>query len=144
MLPFWVRVELGAMAMNGCSAFPKAPTSLEPTIRSFSVTSKTLIGGRSLGVGLTPLQRCCQCILQPQPTGQSSIWSYLSSVGTFLLLALSDWATRHRVVNWFSFCLLNLHVGFILFTNPSARAGYDTRSIFKRSLTGFNSEFSFS
>ena len=32
----------------------------------------------------------------------------------------------------------------ILFTNPSVRAGYDTRSIFKRSLTGFNSEFSFS
>ena len=31
-----------------------------------------------------------------------------------------------------------------IFTNPSARAGYDTRSIFKRSLTGFNSEFSFS
>ena len=26
--------------------------------------------------------------------------------------------------------------------NPSARAGYDTRSIFKRSLTGLNSEFS--
>ena len=32
----------------------------------------------------------------------------------------------------------------IIFTNPSARAGYDTRSFFKRSLTGFNSEFSFS
>ena len=32
----------------------------------------------------------------------------------------------------------------ILFTNLSARAGYDTRSIFKRSLTGLNSEFSFS
>ena len=32
---------------------------------------------------------------------------------------------------------------FIQFTNPSARAGYDTRSIFKQSLTGFNSEFSF-
>ena len=28
--------------------------------------------------------------------------------------------------------------------NPSARAVYDTRSIFKRSLTGLNSEFSFS
>ena len=28
--------------------------------------------------------------------------------------------------------------------NPSARAGYDTRSIFKRSLIGFNSQFSFS
>ena len=32
--------------------------------------------------------------------------------------------------------------GIIIFTNPSARAGYDT--IFKRSLTGLNSEFSFS
>ena len=28
--------------------------------------------------------------------------------------------------------------------NPSARVGYDTRSIFKRSLTGLNSDFSFS
>ena len=36
--------------------------------------------------------------------------------------------------------------GFILvlFTNPSAQAGYDTKSIFKWSLTGLNSEFSFS
>ena len=32
----------------------------------------------------------------------------------------------------------------ILFTNPSARGGYDTRSIFKQSSTGLNSEFSFS
>ena len=31
-----------------------------------------------------------------------------------------------------------------IFTNPSAQAGYDTRSILKRSLTGLNSEFSFS
>ena len=35
-------------------------------------------------------------------------------------------------------------VWVIIFTNPSARAGYDIRSIFKRSLTGLNSEFSFS
>ena len=28
--------------------------------------------------------------------------------------------------------------------NPSAREGYDTRSIFKRSSTDLNSEFSFS
>ena len=33
---------------------------------------------------------------------------------------------------------------FIIFTNPSAWAGYDTRSILKRSLTGLSSEFSFS
>ena len=32
----------------------------------------------------------------------------------------------------------------IIFPNPSAGAGYDTRSIFKRSLTGLNLEFSFS
>ena len=31
-----------------------------------------------------------------------------------------------------------------IFTNPSTQAGYDTRSIFKRSLTGLNSGFSFS
>ena len=31
-----------------------------------------------------------------------------------------------------------------IFTNPSTQAGYDTRSIFKLSLTGLNSEFSFS
>ena len=35
-------------------------------------------------------------------------------------------------------------ITYILFTNPSARAGYETRSIFKRSLTGLNSEISFS
>ena len=33
---------------------------------------------------------------------------------------------------------------FTIFTNPSARAGYDTRSIFKRSLTGFEFRVSFS
>ena len=31
-----------------------------------------------------------------------------------------------------------------IFTNPSSRTGYDTWSIFKRSLTGLNSEFSVS
>ena len=37
-----------------------------------------------------------------------------------------------------------IYIYIYIFTNPSARAGYDTRSIFKRSLTGLNSEFSFS
>ena len=32
---------------------------------------------------------------------------------------------------------------FIIITQPPARTGYDTRSIFKRSLTGLNSQFSF-
>ena len=42
-------------------------------------------------------------------------------------------------------CSRNLIKGInTLFTNPFTRAGYDTTSIFKRSLTCLNSEFSFS
>ena len=41
-------------------------------------------------------------------------------------------------------CLEIIIFDIYIFTNPSARAGYDTRSIFKWSLTGLNSEFSFS
>ena len=37
-----------------------------------------------------------------------------------------------------------IYIYIYSFTNPSARAGYDTRSVFKRSLTGLNSEYSFS
>ena len=29
-LPFWSRIDLGAMAMKRCSGFPKAPALLEP------------------------------------------------------------------------------------------------------------------
>ena len=47
------------------------------------------------------------------------------------------WIWNHNVVK-------KIKINIVLFTNPSARAGYDTRSIFKRSLTGLNSEFSFS
>ena len=44
---------------------------------------------------------------------------------------------------------LSIHRSIYIFMNtylpkPSARAGYDTRSIFKWSLTGLNPEFSFS
>ena len=44
----------------------------------------------------------------------------------------------------YSYIMFFLGFFKMIFTNPSARAGYDTRSIFKRSLTGLNSEFSFS
>ena len=65
MQTFQARVDLGAMAMKGYSAFPKAPASLE-TLPSDCLVS---LPGHSLG-GLTPLQRCSRCILQSQPTGQ--------------------------------------------------------------------------
>ena len=43
----------------------------------------------------------------------------------------------HERKKWFG---ISYNPKKVLFTNPSARAGYDTRSIFKRSLTGLNSE----
>ena len=43
--------------------------------------------------------------------------------------------------NWME---ITFKKNYIIFTNSSALAGYDTRSIFKRSLTGLDSEFSFS
>ena len=64
MLPCQVRVDLGAMAMKGSSTFPKPQHHWKLTIRLSSVISRILIGG------LTSLQRCSWCILQPQPTGQ--------------------------------------------------------------------------
>ena len=36
-----------------------------------------------------------------------------------------------------------IYIYIYTFTNPSAQAKYDKRSVFKRSLTGFNSEFFF-
>ena len=46
---------------------------------------------------------------------------------------------RQTSTKWSINCFL-----LTIFTNLSAQAGYDTRSIFKQSLTGLNSEFSFS
>ena len=68
----------------------------------------------------------------------SSISSTEKDIETRLMKA---WTAIDRLsIIWKS----DLTDKMILFTNPSAWAGYDTRSIFKRSLTGFNSEFSFS
>ena len=60
MLPLRVRVDLGAMAMKGYSAFPKAPAPLEP---------------HSLRGGSYPSAEV-QCILQPQLTGQVIVVGY--------------------------------------------------------------------
>ena len=159
-----------------------------------------------MGGGLTPLQRCSQCIPQPQLTGQCKIEKafkgadYIDShitwlapnprfifVGYKIKMHWCSWkhtacnyavqsGSRNYLIYWCptTFVLrgseswiLFLEIFFftpcgqcrpmkkfrsvnpintcmVLFTNPSARAGYDTRSIFKRSLTGLNSEFSFS
>ena len=102
---------------------------------------------------MTPLQRCCQCILQPQPTGQLVKWAIrignrrtsgnhqkysIVMVGGNTEKSPRD--LKRLVVTQSSVKDHQLTI----FTNPSSRVGYDTRSVFKRSLTGLNSEFSFS
>ena len=47
-------------------------------------------------------------------------------------------------VNHIPYSVISSLILFFIFTNPSARLGYDTRSISKRSLTVLNSDFSFS
>ena len=47
----------------------------------------------------------------------------------------------HICVCVYPFKILSIYI--YIFTNPSARAGYNTRSIFKWSLTGLNTEYSF-
>ena len=84
-------------------------------------------------------------------------WSNSNSVNTFIDKIFKEaWAhSLSRTVKWSHLFLSDtnnsicLHIVkyfelFLIFTNPSARAGYDTRSIFRWSLTGLNSEFSFS
>ena len=65
-------------------------------------------------------------------------WGFVYCADVFRLQAFV-WMQKHFIK-----IILFLWKIIIIFTNPSARAGYDTRSIFKRILTGLNSEFSFS
>ena len=50
----------------------------------------------------------------------------------------------HKDYTYSYLIVIDLYIKVYIFTQPSARVGYDTRSIFKRSLTGLNLEFSFS
>ena len=54
---------------------------------------------------------------------------------------MSEWSSHVWLLRSYIFYH---YFALTIFTNPSARAGYDMRSIFKQSLTGLNSEFSFS
>ena len=77
----------------------------------------------------TVTPRCCSRVGTSE-----SFWVTYSNVRSVKQLQANLLAIRQSV----------LRSSSILFTNPSGRAGYDSRSIFKRSLTGLNLEFSFS
>ena len=85
----------------------------------------------------TPIIYCTRQVLQTAYSVCTEIMQKSSSHKRSSLMS-SSFLLRQCTA-----CLVRLDFE-ILFTNRSARAGYDTRSIFKRSLTGLNSEFSFS
>ena len=62
------RVDLGAIAMKGYSAFAKAPALLKPHHQIVLYNFQDFRWG-----GLTPQQRSSRCIQQPQPIVKSSL-----------------------------------------------------------------------
>ena len=78
-----------------------------------------------LGRGLTPLQRCCRCILQPQPTGsQDTHWarSYPSADALSVYSTTpANWATGHSLGGVLPLCRGAVGV----FYNPT-RLGHNT------------------
>ena len=74
-------------------------------------------------------------------------WAAISTLKGFIVISnTGDRTSDHRIHSRNSTTEPPIHIALkrSYLPNPSARAGYDTRSIFKRSLTGLNSEFSFS
>ena len=149
--------------------FLTIPFSLSTQFSSIWPKDRTLSGTTTLGhcgPGSNGNQRVL-CIPQSSSITGASPSDCLESYPGYLLeesypsvkmqslysTTLADWtekSTRFRLttdnqkrkkssLKFEDFCCCKQ----IIFTNPSARAGYDTRSIFKRSLTGLNSEFSF-
>ena len=80
MLTLRGRENLGAMAINGYSAFPKAPQLQEP---HYQIVYCHMQDTRRCG-GFTSFQRSSRYILQPQATEQKMTSSYED--GIFLIL----------------------------------------------------------
>ena len=110
----------GAMARMGYSTLPKSPW-LEPHH-----------------------QIVYQCRIQD--TGWGGVFYPSAAMQLVYSTALPAWAMDSEKESTKS--VLSAQIdnddSVTIFTNPSTQAGYDTRSIFKWSLTGLNSEFSFS
>ena len=66
VLPLWGQSGPGSDGNEGVLRIPQSSSTAETSPSDCLVSYP----GHSLGGGLTPLQRCSQCILQPQLTGQ--------------------------------------------------------------------------
>ena len=122
--------------------------------RHFSLSF--IASGRSSGLHPVSSHSCCMYVRAGRP---AFAWPYVgvhrntSLMSSSLLLQQCPaclvrltWIVFMMGGRWpYSWCLVECcRQDLSYLPNPSARAGYDTRSIFKRSLTGLNSEFSFS
>ena len=107
MLPFRVRVDLGATAMKGCSAFPKAPASLEPHHQivlchiqdPHAKCSRCILQPRQLGQGgsFNPLKICCRAILGPSPNRLGKI---RFNINRFFFFLLTVYMVSSNPVSW--------------------------------------------
>ena len=77
-----------------------------------------------------------ECTIQVKSFEFTHMWSLVMPTWV-----LNPWWEEHIYCPPWTDCFI---VYICYLPNPSARAGYDTRSIFKWSLTGLNSEYSFS
>ena len=82
----------------------------------------------------------CDCVTPGNGYCKPVMTSTAESKRVFWVFLITNCTLRMKM-NFQCYSYLPL---LFIFTNHSARAGYDTRSILKRSLTGLNSAFSFS
>ena len=127
VLPLQARVDPGTMAIKKYSTIPKSPQSPNLTIRWFNVISRTLVGG---WVVFTPLQRCSQCILQPQPTGLYIFCVFVPFlfICCFLNRSIQVRRTRHAGHCWRSRDELIRDILLWIPTHGCAKAGRPART----------------
>ena len=91
---------------------------------------------------------CCSSVRSPTPSHSKTFSNpfepFQIKWGMYFSKELCRSSLLCRCYDSACICVGIVVHGYTIFTNPSARAGYDTRSIFKQRLTGLNSEFSFS
>ena len=128
VLPHRARVDLGN-GNEGVLHIPQSP-SITGTSPSDCLMSYP---GHLLGGGLTPLQRCCQCILQLQPTEKSVygggvckyieiyiyIYIYISAICIiyiYIYIYICIYISRHKVHmrqgQFFKWSLISLNSDF--------------------------------
>ena len=91
---------------------------------------------------------CCSCSFEPEiiKNGRSSHKMYSNNILNFQESTTILNACTKKVCKLIecTFDVSTNKADDIIITAPSAQTGYDTKSIFKQSLTGLNSECSFS